>query len=45
MEEEKGEEAKRELFVGNLSFNTTEDSVRERFSQYGKITNFKMPSF
>ena len=26
------------LYVGNLSFNTTEDSLREAFSQFGGVT-------
>lgn len=27
----------RKLFVGNLSFNTTEETVRDLFSEYGQI--------
>lgn len=34
---------KKELFVGNLAFTTTEDSLGEAFGQYGSITNIKMP--
>ena len=45
MEEKKddGESDKVELFVGNLAFSTTEDSIRDAFSQYGEVTNIKMP--
>lgn len=41
--EEEKTEGKRELFVGNLSFNASEDTLMERFSQYGKVTNVKLP--
>lgn len=37
------EEGKRELFVGNLTFQTTEEQVREYFEYYGTVTNVKIP--
>jgi RNA recognition motif-containing protein len=30
------------LYVGNLSFDATEDSVRELFSQYGEVSSVKL---
>lgn len=27
------------LYIGNLSFNTTEDGLRDAFSQFGNITD------
>jgi cold-inducible RNA-binding protein len=30
------------LYVGNLSFNTSEDTLRETFSQFGEITDLKV---
>ena len=30
------------LFVGNLSFQTTEDDLRDAFSQHGSITDLKI---
>jgi RNA recognition motif-containing protein len=27
------------IYVGNLSYTATEDSLREAFSQYGKVSN------
>ena len=30
------------LYVGNLSFNTSEDSMREVFSQFGEINEIKL---
>lgn len=41
-EEDQGT-AQREVFVGNLSFQTTEDTLRRRFAKHGSIVNFKMP--
>jgi nucleolin len=32
------------LFMGNLSFNATEDSVRELFSEHGEITSVRLPT-
>ena len=40
---EEGNSDQVELFVGNLSFNTSEDSLRAEFAKYGEITNIKMP--
>ena len=34
----------RRLYVGNLSFNTTELELRDLFSQYGAITETKLVS-
>lgn len=34
---------KKELFVGNLSFNSTEDSLAEVFGTFGVVTNVKLP--
>lgn len=30
------------IYVGNLSFNATEDSIREAFSQYGAVDSVKI---
>lgn len=30
------------LFIGNLSYNVTEDELRNVFSQYGEITDLKL---
>jgi RNA recognition motif-containing protein len=30
------------LYVGNMSFNTTEDQLRELFSQYGQVTKVQV---
>ena len=27
------------LYVGNMSFNTTEDALRDAFSQFGTVTD------
>lgn len=32
----------KKLFVGNLSYNVTEDELRGVFSQYGEITDLKV---
>jgi nucleolin len=44
-EEVKGDEDadKKELFVGNIAFGTTEDSLAAGFSEYGTIVNMKLP--
>jgi cold-inducible RNA-binding protein len=30
------------LFVGNLSFNTTEEAIRDAFAEFGEITEAKL---
>ena len=30
------------IYVGNLSYNTTEDELRDFFGQYGEITDLKL---
>jgi RNA recognition motif-containing protein len=30
------------LYVGNLSFNTTEDTIRTAFAQFGEVTEVKL---
>lgn len=44
-EEQNGnsESGPKELFVGNLAFSTNEDTINDLFSQYGTVTNVKMP--
>ncbi len=32
------------MYVGNLSFQSTSDDVRELFSQYGDVTDVHLPS-
>ncbi|XJO73109.1 hypothetical protein BDV3_004134 [Batrachochytrium dendrobatidis] len=32
------------LFLGNLSFNVTEDEIRESFSQYGQLVSVRFPT-
>ena len=32
----------KKLFIGNLSYNVTEDELRDVFSQYGEITDLKV---
>lgn len=34
----------KKLFVGNLPFSSTEDSVRELFSKYGEVLSVKIPT-
>ncbi len=34
----------KKLFVGNLPFTSTEDSVRELFSKYGEVLSVKIPT-
>ena len=43
-EEAAVEEDKTELFVGNLAFATSEQTIRQAFSKFGQITNIKMPT-
>ena len=31
------------LFVGNLSYNVSEDELRQIFSQYGEVTSVAIP--
>jgi nucleolin len=38
-----GADGPRELFVGNLAFTTDENTINELFSQYGTVTNVKVP--
>jgi RNA recognition motif-containing protein len=33
----------KKLYVGNLSFNATEESVRTLFSQYGEVVSVNIP--
>ncbi|HON10089.1 MAG TPA: hypothetical protein PLE24_04420 [Chitinispirillaceae bacterium] len=34
----------KKLFVGNLPFSSTEESVRTLFSQYGEVISVKIPT-
>ncbi|HEX3019050.1 MAG TPA: hypothetical protein VHP36_02055 [Chitinispirillaceae bacterium] len=34
----------KKLFVGNLPFSSTEDSIRELFSKYGEVLSVKIPT-
>lgn len=36
---------RRELFVGNLSFQLDEDNLSQHFSTYGVVTNVKIPQY
>jgi nucleolin len=42
-EEEFVGDGQKECFIGNLSFQTSEDGLRRRFQKHGNIVNFKMP--
>ena len=44
-EEQKQEEdkTKQTVYVGSLSWNTTEDGLREAFEKYGKVTAVRIP--
>jgi RNA recognition motif-containing protein len=33
---------KQKLFVGNLNFETTEDEVKQLFSEYGTVKEIRM---
>ena len=46
-EEEEGDDdskENREIFVGNIAFITPEDTIKDKFSKYGEIQEFKMPT-
>jgi len=34
----------KKLFVGNLPFSSTEESIRNLFSQYGEVVSVKIPT-
>ena len=34
----------KKLYVGNLSFSSTEDSIRALFSQYGEVLSINIPT-
>jgi RNA recognition motif-containing protein len=36
-------EMKKQLFVGNLSFKTTPEDLKEAFSPYGQILDIRIP--
>ncbi len=36
---------RRELFVGNLSFQLDEEALAQHFSKHGKVTNVKIPQY
>lgn len=38
------EEGPKELFVGNISYQATEDELYNHFSQWGEVTNVKIPT-
>ncbi len=33
----------KKLYVGNLSFTSTEESIKELFGQYGEVLSIKIP--
>jgi RNA recognition motif-containing protein len=34
----------KKLYVGNLSFSSTEESIKDLFSQYGEVLSIKIPT-
>jgi len=32
------------LFIGNISFNSDENSIRNAFSQYGNVVSVRLPT-
>lgn len=34
----------KKLYVGNMSFSSTEESIKELFSQYGEVLSIKIPT-
>lgn len=44
-DEDEGPDAdKKELFVGNISYQATEDELYNHFAQWGEVTNVKIPT-
>jgi RNA recognition motif-containing protein len=39
---EKGDRVEKKLYVGNISYRTTEDELRELFSQCGEVVSVKL---
>ena len=33
------------IFIGNLSFNVTEDDITEAFGNYGQIVSVRIPTY
>lgn len=38
------QQQKHDIFVGNLSFNTTEEQLHQAFSEIGKVVNVRLVS-